>query len=142
VIAVTQNKTIATTVSVETYLSSVKDARRQADAFRLAQLFQEISGQEPVMWGPSIVGFGTRHYRYESGREGETPAVSFSPRANALALYIDGATDTHADLLAAIGKHTTGKACVYVKSLADIDEAALTKLVNASLADPNPGQSG
>ena len=136
-----QNKTAPTSTSVDTFLSGVKNAQRRADAFHLAKLLQDVSGQEPVMWGPSIVGFGTRHYRYESGREGDTPAVSFSPRASALALYIDGATDTHADLLATIGKHTTGKSCVYVKSLADIDEAALVRLVQASLAELNSGPS-
>ena len=130
-----QNKTTATQASVETFLQGVKDPRRRADALQLTSLLKSVSGHEPVMWGPSIVGFGTRHYRYETGREGDTPAVSFSPRSNALALYINGATDVHADLLAAVGKHTTGKSCVYVKSLADIDEAALARLVEASLAD-------
>jgi hypothetical protein len=85
---VSQNKTTATRARVETFLQGVKDPRRRADALQLTSLLKSVSGHEPVMWGPSIVGFGTRHYRYETGREGDTPAVSFSPRSNALALYI------------------------------------------------------
>jgi hypothetical protein len=131
----TTSKTTPTAVSVDDFLTGVKHPLRQADARHLVTVLQEVTGEPPVMWGPSIVGFGNRHYRYESGREGDTPAVSFSPRASQLVLYIHEATGKHAALLEHLGTYTTGKSCIYVKSLADIDESALRDLVRASLAD-------
>jgi hypothetical protein len=97
-------------------------------------MMEEVTGEAATMWGPSIIGFGSLHYRYESGREGDTPAVSFSPRKTSLVFYINGATEEHSSLLDRLGKHSTGKACIYVKRLSDIDEAVLEELIRSSLS--------
>lgn len=129
------NKTTATSVSVADFLATVKNPTRRADAERLTTFLEDLTDEPPTMWGPSIIGFGNRHYRYESGREGDTPAVSFAPRSTQLVFYINEATGEHRDLLEKIGPHTTGKGCVYVKKLDAIDLDALATLVKASLAD-------
>lgn len=130
-----QNKTQPTDASVDAFIGTVKNATRRNDAIHLRDLLTRITGEPATMWGPSIIGYGTSHYRYESGREGTMPRVAFSPRSTALVLYIDCEDDAHADLLDAIGPHTRGKSCVYIKKLADIDESALTRLIEAQLVD-------
>jgi hypothetical protein len=129
-----ENKTKATNVSVEAFLASVPDANKRADALALIDMMQTATGEEPVMWGPSIIGFGSYHYRYESGREGDSPIVGFSPRKTALVLYIVTGFREAEPLLAKLGKHTTGKSCLYVKRLADVDLAVMRKLVDQSVA--------
>ena len=108
-----ENKTQPTTAGVADFLAGVAP-RRQAEAETLIAMMRDISGFEPVLWGPSIIGFGTTHYRYDSGREGEMPIVGFSPRAQALVLYLLPGFDAHDALLGKLGKHTTGKSCLYL----------------------------
>jgi hypothetical protein len=116
------NKTKATNVSVSAFIDAITDESRRADAKALVKLMQKAAGEKPKMWGPSIIGFGSHHYTYDSGREGDMPLIAFSPRKAATVLY--GFSDSKA-LLAKLGKHTTGKGCVYIKKLADVDQKVL-----------------
>ena len=120
-----ENKTQPTSASVPPFSMLHPDEARRTDARALVKLMQKITGNEPAMWGPSIVGFGSCHYKYESGREGDMPIVGFSPRKAANVLY--GAIGfAGADvLLARLGKHTTGKGCLYIKKLAEVDMKVL-----------------
>jgi Domain of unknown function (DU1801) len=128
------NKTKPTKLSVAAYLDALTDQTKRADAKALVKLMQKATGEKPKMWGPSIVGFGSYHYTYESGREGDMPLVGFSPRKPAIVLYgMRGSGDAEA-LLAKLGKHTTGKGCVYIKKLADVDQKVLETLVVESVA--------
>jgi hypothetical protein len=122
-------KTTRTDASVAEFLGMVPDARRRADAEEVCDLMREVTGLEPAMWGPSMVGFGQYHYRYASGREGDWPAVSFSPRKQSLTLYISDDYNQHAELLARLGPHTTSKACLYIKRLSDVDMDVLRALI-------------
>ncbi len=129
-----ENKTKPTEVSVAAFIDAIADPVKRADAAALAEMLQEVTGDEPKMWGPSIIGFGSHHYTYESGREGDAPIVGFSPRKAAIVLY--GATragDSDA-LLATLGKHTTGKGCLYIKKLADVDREVLQSLLVRAVA--------
>jgi hypothetical protein len=129
-----KNKTQPTTLSVQAFLDACADDQRRADAKALIRLMQKVTGQKPTMWGSSIVGFGNCHYVYESGREGDMPIVGFSPRKAASVLY--GAIGfSGADaLLAKLGKHTTGKGCLYIKKLVDVDTKVLETLVEKAVA--------
>ena len=127
-------KTQRNDASVEAFLDSVEDERRRADSFRVLDLLREITGEEPAMWGTSIVGFGSYHYTYASGREGDWPVVGFSPRKRNLTLYIMDGFDTYNALLARLGKHKTGKACLYISRLADVDLDVLRDLIKQSIA--------
>ena len=127
-------KTQRNDASVEAFLDSVEDERRRADNFRVLDLLREITGEEPAMWGTSIVGFGSYHYTYASGREGDWPVVGFSPRKRNLTLYIMDGFDTYNALLARLGKHKTGKACLYISRLADVDLDVLRDLIKQSIA--------
>ena len=130
----TGNKTQATKASVATFIDAIADEAKRADAKALTKLMQKATGEKPAMWGPSIIGFGSYHYIYDSGREGDMPLVGFSPRKAALVLYnCSGSGDE--TLLAKLGKHTRGKGCVYIKKLADVDETVLAKLIVKSVAD-------
>jgi hypothetical protein len=126
-----ENKTGPTEVPVEEFLASVEHPVRRADGFELLELMKSVTGQDPVMWGPSIVGFGRYHYRYGSGREGDSAAVGFSPRKANLALY--GLTyGPDADrLLPLLGKHKTGAACLYINRLDDVDRDVLAGLIRS-----------
>ncbi len=126
------NKTVETEASVEDFLGKVELPQRLADARALIDLMARISGEPPKLWGPSIIGFGSVHYRYESGREGDTPAIAFSPRKAELVLYVGASTPNIAALLPGIGKHKTGKGCLYVKKLADVDAGVLEKIVRTA----------
>ena len=130
-----ENKTKATKVSASRYIAEIGDETKRADANTLVKLLEDVTGEKPAMWGPSIVGFGSYHYKYDSGREGDMPLIGFSPRKPATVLY--GATGfTGADsLLAKLGKHTTGKGCLYIKNLADVDTAVLKKLLVKAVAE-------
>jgi hypothetical protein len=130
-----ENKTKPTTASVASFIAAVEDERRRADAKALVKLMQAASGEKPAMWGPSIVGFGKHHYIYDSGREGDMPIVAFSPRKPAIVLYAMSGAPGAAGLVAKLGKIKTGKGCIYIKSLADIDLKVLEKLVKAAVAD-------
>ena len=129
-----ENKTQPTTSSVQAFLDACPDEDRRADAKSLVKLMQKVSGHKPAMWGSSIVGFGSCHYKYDSGREGDMPIVGFSPRKNANVLYgAMGFGDADA-LLATLGKHTTGKGCLYIKKLADVDVKVLETLLEKAIA--------
>ncbi len=130
-----ENKTKANDASVEEFLNAVPDEKKRADSFRLVQIMREETGEEPVMWGDAIVGFGSYHYKYASGREGDAPLIGFSPRKANLALYITSDFDRYGALMDRLGKFTTGKACLYVKRLSDVDEATLRELVRQSVVD-------
>ncbi|MFC4070906.1 DUF1801 domain-containing protein [Actinoplanes subglobosus] len=124
-------KTTRNEGDVAAFLAAVADPRRRADAEATCALMAEVTGAEPVMWGSAIIGFGVYHYRYATGREGDWPAVALSPRKQALTLYVSAGFDGYQDLLDRLGPHTTGKSCLYLKRLADVDENALKDLVAA-----------
>lgn len=126
------NKTQVTDADVAAFLAGSPHAD---DARALAALMARATGETPAMWGPAIVGFGGYHYRYESGREGDSCRVGFSPRKAALTLYLGTGHPLRDDLLARLGRHTIGKGCVYVKRLADVDLAVLGELVALSYAE-------
>jgi hypothetical protein len=129
-----ENKTKPTTLSVAAFIDSLPDETKRADAKALVKLMQNATGEKPKMWGPSIIGFGSYHYTYESGREGDMPLAGFSPRKAATVIYgTSGLNDTEA-LLTKLGKHTTGKGCLYIKKLADVDQKVLEALVVKSAA--------
>ncbi|HTS10437.1 MAG TPA: DUF1801 domain-containing protein [Candidatus Eisenbacteria bacterium] len=129
-----ENKTKATTLSVPAYINALTDPAQRSDAKQLAQLMQRASGEKPKLWGPSTVGFGSYHYRYDSGREGDMPLISFSPRKAALVLY-SMLDHSHAkSLLPELGKHKTGKGCLYIKKLADVDKKILKALIGNAVA--------
>jgi hypothetical protein len=130
----TDNKTKPTSLSVAAFIAAIPDSARRADAKALVKTMQSASGEKPRMWGPSIIGFGSCHYKYESGREGDMPLIGFSPRKAASVLYgVIGPEDCKA-LLPKLGKHTTGKGCLYIKKLADVDQKVLDAMVVKSLA--------
>ena len=126
-------KTVPTTASVDAFIAAVDDAQKREDCRAVAAIMAEATGASAQMWGTSIVGFGTYRYRYASGREGDFMEVGFSPRKRALTLYIMAGFSEYADLLAKLGKHTTGKSCLYIKRLADVDQAVLREMVERSV---------
>ena|SRR5437016_5851298 len=129
-----ENKTKPTTVNVAAFIDGLADQTKRADAKALVKLMQRATGEKPKMWGPSIIGFGSYHYTHDSGREGDMPIISFSPRKAATVLYnMTGSSDSKA-LLAKLGKHTAGGACLYIKKLADVDQKVLEALAVKSVA--------
>lgn len=128
-------KTKPTNASVEEYLETIEDPGRRADCAALAALMKKVTKFEPRMWGPSIVGFGSYHYRYETGREGDACLAGFSSRKPEIVVYIADEFASRDDLLQQLGKHRTGKVCLYIKRLSDIDVGVLEKLVKASVAE-------
>lgn len=129
------NKTKATDQSVETFISGIEDEKKRADSQALIDLMREATGEEPKMWGSSIVGFGSYHYKYDSGREGDNMKVGFSPRKQALTLYgLDITADEGQALLGKLGKCTTGKGCVYIKKLSDVDADVLKTMIKRAAA--------
>lgn len=123
------NKTVATTHDVLDFVASIEDSQKQTDSLALIDMMREVTGHEPVMWGPSIIGFDTYHYKSEAGREGDICAIGFSPRKAALTIYIYEGFNDHGDLLAKLGKHTTSMGCLYIKKLGDVDTDVLRTLV-------------
>ena len=128
------NKTQPTKVSVAAFIEALADQTKRADAKALAKLMQSATGEKPAMWGPSIIGFGSYHYKYDSGREGDAPIAAFSPRKAATVLYLKLELSGADSLLAKLGKHTASKGCLYIKKLADVDQKALEALVIRSVA--------
>ena len=126
-----ENKTKPTKISVAAFIDSITDQSRRADAKALVKLMQKASGEKPTMWGPSIIGFGSHHYVYDSGREGDMPLIAFSPRKAATVLYGLGGSEA---LLPKLGKHTRGKGCVYIKKLADVDQKVLETMAAKAVA--------
>jgi nucleoid DNA-binding protein len=131
--AKSQNKTTETNNSVDNFLNSVADETKRNDSFELVKLMKQHSGFEAKMWGPAIVGFGSYHYKYASGREGDAPLVGFSPRAKEISLYFSQEFTEKEKLLQHFGKHRTGVGCVYIKKLQDINIEVLGKLITASV---------
>ncbi len=126
------NKTSPTNGDVGAFIDTVADDQRRHDARLLLTMMQEVTAQPPVMWGASIVGFGSRHYRYTSGRAGDVPAVSFSPRKAQAVLYLTGGLDQYEDLLARLGQYQTGKGCLYLKRVDQADAATLREVIDRS----------
>ena len=129
-----ENKTRPTKLSVTGFINGLTDPARRADAKALVKVMQIAAGEKPKMWGPSIIGFGSYHFKYESGREGDMPVIAFSPRKAATVLYNLTAFSDSEALRAKLDKHTTGKGCLYIKKLADVDQQVLEALVVKSVA--------
>lgn len=115
--------------SVEEFLSNVEDEQKRKDSLEIVKMMKKVTKKKPKMWGPAIIGFGSQHYKYESGREGDMPQVAFSPRKQNITLYIGIGDDSANPLLKKLGKYTTGKVCLYIKKLADVDRSVLQKLI-------------
>lgn len=127
-------KTTPNDKNVQSFLESLEHEGKRADSFRILDLMEAITGEKAKMWGETIIGFGTYHYKYESGREGDWFLTGFSPRKQNLTLYIMAGFEEYAALLDKLGKHKTGKSCLYIKKLADIDIEILKELVEKSVA--------
>jgi len=128
-----KNKTQETEASVDHFLNSIENDRKRAECYQVKTWMELISNEPAKMWGTSIVGFGTYHYKYESGREGDFMKIGFSPRAQNLTLYIMPGFTRYTELMKKLGKYKTGKSCLYVKKLADIDTFVLQELITESL---------
>ncbi|WP_397535793.1 DUF1801 domain-containing protein [Roseateles sp.] len=126
-------KTRPTDTPLQSYLDSIADPQRRRDCVQLSELMQRLSGCPPVLWGSSIVGFGRYHYRYDSGRDGESCLVGFSARKDSISLYLLAGFEGAAGLLQQLGKHKTGKACLYIKRLANVQPAVLEQLIQSSI---------
>jgi Domain of unknown function (DU1801) len=128
-----ENKTKPTKLSVDKFIKSQPDAQVREDCAVISKLMSEATGEEPKMWGSSIVGFGSYHYKYATGREGDMPIVGFSPRKQNLTLYVLMHGEEQADLFKKLGKHTTRKSCLYIKRLSDVDLPTLKKIIKVSV---------
>ena len=126
------NKTKPTAITINSFLKKVKDRQLRNDCESIIDMMEDVSKLKPIMWGTAIIGFGTRHYVYESGREGDTMIIGFSPRKQAIALYLAGGLEPLRDELAKLGKHDTGKGCLYIKSVKDVDLSILKKILAKS----------
>lgn len=126
-------KTKETDNSVVEFIETVESSKKKEDAYRLLSIFEETTGYDAKMWGPSIIGFGSYHYKYKSGHEGDAPLVGFSPRKAKISLYFAPGDTKREELLERFGKYTTGKACVYINKLADVDVEVLKELINQSV---------
>jgi hypothetical protein len=126
-------KTKVNDASVEAYLNSVEDEKKREDSLAVLQLMAEVTGAEPKMWGDSIIGFGNYHYKYASGREGDWFLAGFAPRKQNLTLYIMAGFDGYEALMASLGKYKTGKSCLYIQKLEDVDTAVLKQLIKQSV---------
>ncbi len=124
-----KNKTAETSISVNEFVNAVKDEIKREDSFKLIEVIKKLTSFEPKMWGPSIVGFSSYHYKYDSGHEGDSPLVGFSPRASAITLYLSGHFEKREELLKKLGKHKTDKGCIYIKKLDDINIETLQKMI-------------
>ena len=132
-----QLKTTKNQASVAEFLAGIADPQRRADAQAVCALMADVTGEQPAMWGASIVGFGSYHYRYATGREGDWPAVGFSPRKQSLTIYLSTGFTDYDDLLGRLGPHSLGKSCLYLKRLAEVDEGALRGLVEGGFRTLN-----
>lgn len=126
-------KTQPNQADVTVFLNGVSDERKRQDCFTILEMMTQVTGKEPTMWGPSIVGFGNYHYKYATGREGDWFLTGFSPRKQNLTLYIMAGFDQYDELLARLGKYKTGKSCLYIKKLTDVDQTVLRELVKLSV---------
>lgn len=124
-----EQKTKETSASVTEFLYEIENEQKRNDCFEIVQLMQQVTQHEPKMWGPSIVGFGSYHYKYASGHEGDSPLMGFSPRKQSITLYITTDYERFSGLLERLGKHSTSKACLYIKRLSEVDRAVLKELM-------------
>ena len=131
--AAAKNQTVETGGDVAAFDAAVPDEAQRADAQALIALMARVSGAPPKMWGPAIIGFGSYHYKYDSGREGDMPRIAFSPRKGKTTLYLAPYLVTKSSLMAKLGKHTAGKGCLYIKRLSDVDATVLEALLEQSL---------
>lgn len=122
-------KTKVNRASVTAFLNKVGDEQKRADSFEILKIMQQVAKEKPKMWGPSIVGFGSYHYKYETGREGDMPLIAFSPRKQNITLYLLMGGDHEAPLLKKLGKHTRSKVCLYIKKLSDVNTNVLKDLI-------------
>jgi hypothetical protein len=129
-----ENKTRPTRASVTAFMAAIHDPGMRADAKKVAAMMRRATGKRARMWGPSIVGYGSYHYRYESGREGDFMITGFSPRKQALTIYIMPGFSRFPDLMSKLGKYKTGKSCLYIRRLADVDETVLERLIEESVS--------
>ena len=129
-----ENKTKPNDASVEAFLNQLDHDQKRADAFTLLKMMEEITGEKPIMWGPSIIGFGDYHYRYESGREGDMFLIGFSPRKQNMTVYFMDGFKRYEELMEKLGKYKTGKSCLYIKKLADVDITVLKEMMQLSVA--------
>jgi hypothetical protein len=134
-VTMAENKTKPTDASVQQYLSAIENETRRRDCQALAQLMTRVTGQQPKMWGTSIVGFGSYHYRYASGREGDSCLIGFSSRKSDLTIYLSTSFPERQELLSKLGKHKLGKACLYLRTLADVDLQVLEQLMSSSVEE-------
>lgn len=137
-----KNKTVETTSSVADFISLIENETKRNDSFKITEIFREQTGFEPKMWGPSIIGYGSYHYKYDSGHEGDAPLVGFSPRKNAISLYLSSTFDGREELLEKFGKHKTSKACIYINKLSDVNIEVLKEMITASLNQPLNSNQG
>lgn len=128
-----KNKTTETASSVTDFINAIENATKRSDSFELIKLMQNETGFEPKIWGPNIIGFGSYHYKYASGHEGDAPLVAFSPRKDAISLYLYPSFENKEELLAKFGKHKAGKGCIFIKKNADIDIEILKKMISLSV---------
>ncbi len=126
-------KTKPNKASVKKFLNAVKDEKRRDDCFQVLEIMKKITKEEPIMWGPSIVGFGSYHYKYESGREGDMCITGFSPRKQNLTIYILPGFKRYSELMKKLGKHKTGSSCLYINKLEDVDLKVLIQLITESV---------
>ncbi len=124
-----ENKTVPTDASVDDFIAAIDNGRRRADAEIALALCKEVTGLPAVMWGPSIIGFGSYHYKYDSGREGDMPAAGFSPRKSNMTFYVGDEFEDADALLAKLGKHKKSTACLYINKLADVDMDVLREII-------------
>lgn len=129
-----KNKTTETNSSVAAYVKTIKDEKRRKDFSSILELITKHTGLEAKMWGTAIVGFGSYHYKYDSGREGDAPLAAISSRSNSIAIYLVSEFDQREELLAKFGKHKTDKGCVHIQKLEDVDSAILIKMVKNNIA--------
>lgn len=137
--AKTTPKTIQNDASPTEFIAAVADEQKRADAQLVLKMMEEITGEPAKMWGPSIIGFGSYHYKYASGREGDWMLTGFSPRKTALTLYLIGGVDRNTELLEKLGKYKTGKSCLYLKKLSDVDLEVLRELITVSVEQTRKG---
>jgi len=135
-------KTKVNDASVTDFLNSIENEQKRKDSFEILQIMNQLTKEEPKMWGSSIVGFGSYHYQYESGREGDSPMIGFSPRKQNLTLYLMRGLNAHTDLLKKLGKHKTSVGCLYIKKLSDVDVDVLKELISDSLKAIKENQAG
>ncbi|MFK8163157.1 MAG: DUF1801 domain-containing protein [Lewinella sp.] len=135
-----KNKTQPTEIQPVDFIAAVENEQKRKDAEWILQMMEEVTGEPPKMWGPSIIGFGTYHYVYESGREGDWMLTGFSPRKTAMSVYLMGDLEEEQEILEKLGKHKIGKSCLYIKKLSDVDLDVLREIVERSVQRVRNGE--